>query len=85
LRFVLTVHVYQLPGVTDTAPEGESVFSIANKHVAIIPQIESRVGIENLEAIVKLDEISAFMIGGGFDFRVPYKIYGSSTQLVTSA
>ncbi|KAJ7652564.1 Pyruvate/Phosphoenolpyruvate kinase-like domain-containing protein [Mycena rosella] len=58
-----------LPGVTDTTPEGESVFSLANKHVALIPQIESRVGIKNLEAIMQMNEISAFMIGIG-DLRL---------------
>jgi 4-hydroxy-2-oxoheptanedioate aldolase len=54
----------QIPGVTDTTPEGETVFSLANKHVAIIPQIESRVGIKNLEEIMNMKEISAFMVGG---------------------
>ncbi|KAJ7026156.1 Pyruvate/Phosphoenolpyruvate kinase-like domain-containing protein, partial [Mycena alexandri] len=55
-----------LPGVTDRTPENETVFSLANKYVAIIPQIESRLGINNLEAVMQLDEFSAFMIGGDF-------------------
>ncbi|KAJ7832200.1 Pyruvate/Phosphoenolpyruvate kinase-like domain-containing protein, partial [Mycena leptocephala] len=58
-----------IPGVTDTVPPGETIFSLANQHVAIIPQIESRLGIKNLEAILKMDEISAFMIGSG-DLRL---------------
>ncbi|KAJ7239314.1 Pyruvate/Phosphoenolpyruvate kinase-like domain-containing protein [Mycena rebaudengoi] len=58
-----------IPGVTDATPEGEALFSLANKHVAIIPQIESRVGIKNLEAIVSLDEVDAFMIGAA-DLRL---------------
>ncbi|KAJ7255402.1 Pyruvate/Phosphoenolpyruvate kinase-like domain-containing protein, partial [Mycena rebaudengoi] len=58
-----------IPGVTDATPEGETLFSLANKHVAIIPQIESRLGIKNLEAIVSLDEVDAFMIGVG-DLRM---------------
>jgi 2-keto-3-deoxy-L-rhamnonate aldolase RhmA len=58
--------VYQISGVTDITPQGETIFSVANKHVAIIPQVESRVGIQNLESILNMDEISAFMIGGGF-------------------
>ncbi|KAJ7653269.1 Pyruvate/Phosphoenolpyruvate kinase-like domain-containing protein, partial [Mycena polygramma] len=58
-----------LPGVTDTVPAGESVFTLANKHVAIIPQIESRLGIKNLEEIMKMEEISAFMVGSG-DLRL---------------
>ncbi|KAF7360044.1 2,4-dihydroxyhept-2-ene-1,7-dioic acid aldolase [Mycena venus] len=58
-----------IPGVTDTTLEGESVFSVANQHVAIIPQIESPLGIQNLDEIVALDEVSAFMIGHG-DLRL---------------
>ncbi|KAJ6469182.1 Pyruvate/Phosphoenolpyruvate kinase-like domain-containing protein [Mycena vitilis] len=58
-----------LQGVTDITPPGETVFSLANKHVAIIPQIESRVGIQNLEEIMRMEEISAFMIGAG-DLRL---------------
>ncbi|KAJ7634433.1 Pyruvate/Phosphoenolpyruvate kinase-like domain-containing protein [Roridomyces roridus] len=58
-----------LPGVTDTAPEGDNIFTIANKHVAIVPQIETRLGIQNLEEIVKLEEVTAFMIGTG-DLRL---------------
>ncbi|KAJ7318116.1 Pyruvate/Phosphoenolpyruvate kinase-like domain-containing protein [Mycena albidolilacea] len=58
-----------IPGVTDTTPEGETVFSLANKHVAIIPQIESRAGIKNLEEIMNMKDISAFMVGAG-DLRL---------------
>ncbi|KAJ7462416.1 Pyruvate/Phosphoenolpyruvate kinase-like domain-containing protein [Mycena latifolia] len=58
-----------LPGVTDMTPEGETVFSMANKHISLIPQIESRIGIQNLEEIMKLEEVSAFMIGTG-DLRL---------------
>ncbi|KAJ7021036.1 hypothetical protein C8F04DRAFT_1195872 [Mycena alexandri] len=56
----------RLRGVTGKTPENETVFSLANKHVATIPQIESRLGINNLEAVMQLDEIFAFMIGGDF-------------------
>ncbi|KAJ7768514.1 Pyruvate/Phosphoenolpyruvate kinase-like domain-containing protein, partial [Mycena metata] len=58
-----------IPGVTDTTPANESIFSLANKHISIIPQIESRVGIQNLDEIMKMEEISAFMIGAG-DLRL---------------
>ncbi|KAJ7061984.1 Pyruvate/Phosphoenolpyruvate kinase-like domain-containing protein [Mycena amicta] len=58
-----------IPGVTDRTAEGKTVFSVANEHVAIIPQVESRLGIKNLEEIVKLPEITAFMIGAG-DLRL---------------
>jgi 2-keto-3-deoxy-L-rhamnonate aldolase RhmA len=39
------------------------VFSLANQHIAIIPQIESQLGIQNLDEIVALAEVDAFMIG----------------------
>ncbi|KAJ7471311.1 Pyruvate/Phosphoenolpyruvate kinase-like domain-containing protein [Mycena galericulata] len=76
-----------IPGVTDITPEGESVFSLANKHVAIIPQIESRVGVQNLEAIMKLDEISAFMIGAGdlhLDLGLPLSMESDAPEFVAA-
>ncbi|KAJ7176490.1 Pyruvate/Phosphoenolpyruvate kinase-like domain-containing protein [Mycena filopes] len=76
-----------LPGVTDKTPENESIFSVANKHVAIIPQIESRVGINNLEEIMQLDEISAFMIGVGdlrLDMRLPPGMSGDEPEFVAA-
>ncbi|KAJ7058258.1 Pyruvate/Phosphoenolpyruvate kinase-like domain-containing protein [Mycena amicta] len=54
---------------SDKTPEGKTVFSVANEHVAIIPQVESRLGIKNLEEIVQLPEITAFMVGAG-DLRL---------------
>ncbi|KAJ6567678.1 Pyruvate/Phosphoenolpyruvate kinase-like domain-containing protein [Mycena vulgaris] len=76
-----------LPGVTDATPEGESVFSLANKHVAIIPQIESRLGIKNLEAIMKMEEISAFMIGAGdlrLEMGLPLGMTGDEPEFVAA-
>ncbi|KAJ6486520.1 Pyruvate/Phosphoenolpyruvate kinase-like domain-containing protein [Mycena vitilis] len=76
-----------LPGVTDITPPGETVFSLANKHVAIIPQIESRVGIKNLEEIMKMDEISAFMIGAGdlrLDMGLPLALTGDEPEFVAA-
>ncbi|KAJ7697702.1 Pyruvate/Phosphoenolpyruvate kinase-like domain-containing protein [Mycena rosella] len=76
-----------IPGVTDTTPEGESVFSLANKHVALIPQIESRLGIQNMDAIMKLEEISAFMIGSGdlrLDMGLPLAFDGDEPEFVTA-
>ncbi|KAJ7657312.1 Pyruvate/Phosphoenolpyruvate kinase-like domain-containing protein, partial [Mycena polygramma] len=66
-------------------PSGETIFSVANKHVAIIPQIESQVGIDNLEAILALDEVSAFMIGIGdlrLDMGLPLAVTGDEPQFV---
>ncbi|KAJ6479400.1 Pyruvate/Phosphoenolpyruvate kinase-like domain-containing protein [Mycena vitilis] len=74
-----------IPGVTDTTPAGETIFSVANKHVAIIPQIESQLGIENLESILALEEVSAFMIGIGdlrLDMGLPLAVTGDEPQFV---
>ncbi|KAJ7717986.1 Pyruvate/Phosphoenolpyruvate kinase-like domain-containing protein [Mycena metata] len=56
-----------LPGLTDATPEGESIYTLANKSIAIIPQIESRLGIQNIDAIMQMDEVDALMIGGWFN------------------
>ncbi|KAJ6512338.1 Pyruvate/Phosphoenolpyruvate kinase-like domain-containing protein, partial [Mycena vulgaris] len=64
-----------IPGVTDITPEGETPFSLANKHVAIIPQIESRVGVNNIKAIIKNDQVDMIMIGSG-DLRMDMGLSG---------
>ncbi|KAJ7849356.1 Pyruvate/Phosphoenolpyruvate kinase-like domain-containing protein [Mycena olivaceomarginata] len=74
-----------IPGVTDITPEGESVFSIANKHSVIVPQIESRVGMQKLDAILSMGEISAFMLGLGdlrLDMGLPLAMDGDEPELV---
>ncbi|KAJ7489599.1 Pyruvate/Phosphoenolpyruvate kinase-like domain-containing protein [Mycena latifolia] len=76
-----------LPGVNDATPEGETVFTVANKHVAIIPQIESARGIENLAEIVAFDEVSAFMIGPGdlrLDLGLPNALVGDEPTFVAA-
>ncbi|KAJ7652563.1 Pyruvate/Phosphoenolpyruvate kinase-like domain-containing protein [Mycena rosella] len=76
-----------IPGVTDTTPEGETVFSLANKHVGLIPQIESRLGIQNMEEIMKLEEVSAFMIGTGdlrLDMGLSLGIEGDEPEYVAA-
>ncbi|KAJ6474115.1 Pyruvate/Phosphoenolpyruvate kinase-like domain-containing protein [Mycena vulgaris] len=86
-------HFTFIPGVTDITPEGETPFSLANKHVAIIPQIESRVGVNNMEAIIKNDQVDMIMIGSG-DLRMDMGLPGfmgfepeyiESCEKVTSA
>ena len=37
----------------------------SNRHICIIPQIESVKGIENVEAIAAVPEVSALMFGPG--------------------
>ncbi|KAJ7248262.1 Pyruvate/Phosphoenolpyruvate kinase-like domain-containing protein [Mycena haematopus] len=76
-----------LPGVTDATPEGESVYSLANKYVAIIPQIESRVGIKNIESIMQMEEVDAVMIGAGdlrLDMGLSVGFVGEEPEFVTA-
>ncbi|KAF7978388.1 hypothetical protein HWV62_777 [Athelia sp. TMB] len=58
-----------LPGLTDLAPEGKTWLDVANEHVAVIPQVESQLGLDNLEEIMQVEGISAVMIGKG-DLRL---------------
>jgi len=76
-----------LPGVTDTTPEGESIYTLANKHVAIIPQVESRVGIQNIDSIMQMEEVDAIMIGAGdlrLDMGLPIGFVGSEPEFVAA-
>ncbi|KAJ7694848.1 Pyruvate/Phosphoenolpyruvate kinase-like domain-containing protein [Mycena rosella] len=57
---------FHLPGLTDVTPEGETVYSLANKHIAIIPQVEYHVGIENIDSIMAMKRVDAVMIGDEF-------------------
>ncbi|KAJ6617504.1 Pyruvate/Phosphoenolpyruvate kinase-like domain-containing protein [Mycena sp. CBHHK59/15] len=76
-----------LPGITDTTPEGESVYSLANKHVAIIPQIESRLGIKNLDSIMQMEHVDVVMIGAGdlrLDMGLPVGFVGEEPEFVAA-
>ncbi|KAJ7445906.1 Pyruvate/Phosphoenolpyruvate kinase-like domain-containing protein [Mycena latifolia] len=76
-----------LPGVTDITPEGETLFTIANKSIALVPQIESRRGMENLDEIMTLDEVSGFMIGTGdlrIDMGLPLAFDGDEPEFVAA-
>ncbi|KAG6820470.1 hypothetical protein H0H93_016765 [Arthromyces matolae] len=50
-------------GVQDSAPEGKTWLDVANDHCAVIPQIESVKGVENLEEIMQVPGVDAVMIG----------------------
>ncbi|KAG6826403.1 hypothetical protein H0H92_015968 [Tricholoma furcatifolium] len=52
-------------GMQDTAPEGKTWLDVASEHCAIIPQIESRKGVENLEEIMQIPGVDGIMIGFG--------------------
>ncbi|KAF7372123.1 2,4-dihydroxyhept-2-ene-1,7-dioic acid aldolase [Mycena venus] len=76
-----------IPGVNSHTPEGETLFSLANKHVAIIPQIESAVGIKHLAEIVASEEVSAFMIGPGdlrLDLGLPQNLDGDEPMFIAA-
>ncbi|KAJ7248219.1 Pyruvate/Phosphoenolpyruvate kinase-like domain-containing protein [Mycena haematopus] len=76
-----------IPGLNDRTPEGETIFSVANKHIAIIPQIESAVGIQNLAEIVAFDEVSGFMIGPGdlrLDLGLPQSLDGDEPSFTAA-
>ncbi|KAF7350494.1 2,4-dihydroxyhept-2-ene-1,7-dioic acid aldolase [Mycena venus] len=66
-----------IPGITDTTPEGETLYSITNRHVAIIPQIESRAGVENVEMIMGNKNVDMIMVGGR-DLRLDMGLPGLS-------
>ncbi|KAJ7185565.1 Pyruvate/Phosphoenolpyruvate kinase-like domain-containing protein [Mycena filopes] len=72
-----------IPGVTDKTPLGESIYSIANKHIAIIPQIESRRGIQNLDAIMRSPHVDAVMFGSAdlrLDMGLPAGFTGAEPE-----
>ncbi|GLB39122.1 putative hpcH/HpaI aldolase/citrate lyase family protein [Lyophyllum shimeji] len=52
-------------GLQDTAPEGKTWLDVASEHCAVIPQIESLKGVENLEAIMQVPGVDAIMVGPG--------------------
>ena len=54
--------------MTDTVPPGESIFSVANRNVALIVQVESRAGVENVEAITRHKGVDMVMVGGQWPF-----------------
>ncbi|KAK7045267.1 2,4-dihydroxyhept-2-ene-1,7-dioic acid aldolase [Favolaschia claudopus] len=66
-----------IPGVTDITPQGQTPFSLANRHIAIIPQIESVLGVENLDVIMGNENIDMVMVGGR-DLRLDMGLPGQN-------
>ncbi|KAB8211531.1 HpcH/HpaI aldolase/citrate lyase family protein [Aspergillus parasiticus] len=58
-----------LQGVTDIAPPGMTHTQVADAHVAVICQIESQLGLDNVEAIAATPGVDALMLGPG-DLRL---------------
>ncbi|KAJ5574003.1 uncharacterized protein N7459_008430 [Penicillium hispanicum] len=52
-----------LDGITNIAPEGWTAETIADRNIAVICQIESVLGVQNVEAIAKTPGVNALMIG----------------------
>ncbi|KAJ7061993.1 Pyruvate/Phosphoenolpyruvate kinase-like domain-containing protein [Mycena amicta] len=76
-----------VPGVTDNTPAGETVYSLANKHVAIIPQVESPLGIDNMEEIMQMADVDAVMIGAGdlrLELGLPVGFMGTEPAFVSA-
>jgi len=69
------------PGVSDASLYPNDAFNIqtSNRHIAIIPQIESVKGIDNAEEIAAVEGVSAIMFGPGdymCDAGIPLQLGG---------
>lgn len=55
------------PGISDTSLYEQDAFNIetSNRHIAIIPQVESVKGLENIEEIAAVPGVTALMFGPG--------------------
>ncbi|KAJ7451052.1 Pyruvate/Phosphoenolpyruvate kinase-like domain-containing protein [Mycena latifolia] len=76
-----------LRGLTDATPEGHTTYSLANEHIAVIPQIESRLGIANIDAIMQMAQVDAVLIGSGdlrMDMGLPVAFVGTEPEFVAA-
>jgi 4-hydroxy-2-oxoheptanedioate aldolase len=84
------------PGVSDASLYPNDPFNVAtsNKHVVLLPQIESVKGVENLEEIASIPGIGGLMFGPGdfmLDAGIPLtfephpKLIEAMTKLATVA
>jgi 4-hydroxy-2-oxoheptanedioate aldolase len=78
------------PGISDRSLYPDDAFNMktSNNHIAIIPQIESVKGIENIDEIASIPGISGLMFGPGdfmADARVPMTLGGPPNPIVASA
>jgi 4-hydroxy-2-oxoheptanedioate aldolase len=61
MRSISPISLYD--GITNIAPEGWTSETIADRNVAVICQIESTVGVENVDAIARIPGVNALMVG----------------------
>ncbi|KAH0592348.1 hypothetical protein MHUMG1_09961 [Metarhizium humberi] len=62
-----------VPFLTDQAPDGHTAETISDEHVAVICQIETTLGLENVDEIAATPGINALMLGPG-DMRVSLRL-----------
>lgn len=58
-----------IAGISDLAPKNKTAVDVWNEHVAIIVQIESMEGVNNIEEICQVDRVDCVWIGAS-DLRV---------------
>jgi 4-hydroxy-2-oxoheptanedioate aldolase len=78
------------PGVSDASLYPNDPFNMgtANRHVAIIPQIESVKGVANLDEIAAVEGVSALMFGPGdfmADAGIPLALGGEPHPVLADA
>ncbi|KAM0541945.1 hypothetical protein ACHAPJ_013007 [Fusarium lateritium] len=54
-----------LDGITNIAPDGWTSETIADRNVTVICQIESKLGVENVDAIARTPGVNSLMVGVG--------------------
>ncbi|KAL0566959.1 hypothetical protein V5O48_015038 [Marasmius crinis-equi] len=78
------------PGISDASLYPNDPFNVAtsNRHICVIPQIESVKGVENVEEIAAVEGVSALMLGPGdfmLDARLPPKFTGPPHPTLAAA
>ncbi|KAM0394575.1 hypothetical protein ACHAPZ_009855 [Fusarium culmorum] len=61
MRSISPIALYD--GITNIAPEGWTSETIADRNVSVICQIESDVGVENVDAIARTPGVNVLMVG----------------------
>jgi 4-hydroxy-2-oxoheptanedioate aldolase len=79
-----------VPGISDASLYSNDPFnmSTSNNHTAIIAQIESVKGVENVEEIAALEHVSGLMFGPGdfsADAGIPIKLGGEPHPIFAEA
>lgn len=78
------------PGISDASLYKNDPFNMgtSNRHIVVIPQIESVKGVENIEEIAAVEGVSALMFGPGdfmADARIPLNMGGKPHPTLAAA